>query len=313
MDGEEWLRAYQERVWQAIRHRGADFWEWTDLARVLEAWGRETAGPPVSDSAVLPLLACGAAGGDPGRALPVTAAWNLYNLASDLLDDLQDGDQAQKQVPWRTWEPALLLQVGLGLLFLGQACLAETTPRIQVLFAETGILAARGQKRYAGTSLPACLERMAATSGLIFSTAAQAGALAAGGSSDGVRRLTDYGAALGMLIQIADDYLDLIGGTVAPDFTRAQYGLPLVYALNQHQQTEDHAALRQGLASQDTALVLQCVQRLGGFRFTAALAGRHANRAVAALEGLNPPYAVELRRYVARIASRIPELAPDWG
>lgn len=308
MDPNESIQCYFSQVWQEVLRAAGDFLDWADLANVLEAWRKQAEGPPVSYSAVLPILACGAVGGEPARAVPVAAAWNLFNLASDLLDDLQDGDYTEKQVPWQPWDPARMLQVGLGMMFLGQAILTDTDSTVQALFAETGILAARGQQRFSGTSMEECLQRMAANTGLVFSAAARAGGMA-GTSGELVSRVADYGAALGMLIQLADDYVDLIGGTVAPDFMRTQHGLPLVYALNQQQQEPDYSTLLNSLETQNIDEVLLCVWRLGGFHFTAQMAALQAKQAIAALEGLCPPYVDHLRHYVERLTGKIPELA----
>lgn len=160
----------------------------------------------------LPILATTLVGGSDRKAIPLAAAWVLYDLASDIFDDLQDKDE--KPHPWCNWPPDRAMLAGLGLLFAGQHCLAqldapaEVLKEIQQRWSQTGLLAALNQHSTEQTTAERYFEEITAKSGIIFSSVMWSGGRLASSETDKLSALEEYGLALGILIQLCDDGRD---------------------------------------------------------------------------------------------------------
>lgn len=81
------------------------------------------------------------------------------------------------------------------------------------------------------------LENVSGKTGVLFSMACEAGAMAADAEESIVRNLSEFGLYYGIMFQIKDDFLDffsrkkVIGKPTLQDFQRGVYTLPLIYAL----------------------------------------------------------------------------------
>ncbi len=92
------VAALREAAAAELRHfitkQGADFpaldWVW----RSLQTRGKLLAAEDGFAWGMLPVLVCQAAGGDPRPALPVGVALECLIAATDILDDIEDGDAA---------------------------------------------------------------------------------------------------------------------------------------------------------------------------------------------------------------------------
>jgi len=133
----------------------------------------------------------------------------------------------------------------------------------------------------------------------LFQAAAQLGAIAADRDEHVQAQLARYGHELGMAFQIEDDLLDYraapeeSGKNLGTDLAEGKPTLPLIHALK-HGTPEQVAlvqtALREGRVER-LAEVLAAVEATGGITYSAALAARHADAAIAALGGLpDSPY-----------------------
>ncbi len=176
--------------------------------------------------AVLVLLSaelCGSA----TRAMPAACAVEAIHAASLILDDLPSMDDA----PLRRGRPAVHIAYGEAVAILAAFALlngayghlaraydAPLAARLTALFADAvgldGLVAGQAEDVLAtDTALTFdTLERIhRRKTGVLFSAAATAGALTAGGTADDIAALTAYARNLGLAFQVVDDLLDVTG------------------------------------------------------------------------------------------------------
>lgn len=246
-----------------------------------------------SYNALLPALATYAVGGSTEEAVPLTAAWVLSNLASDLFDDLQDQDE--KHHPWIQWPPDQVMMTGLGLLFAAQQSLAsldtthETHRLILERWARTGLLAAQQQAAERPHTTAAYFRQIAAKSGMIYATVTWSGACFAGAPAETVAALEEYGLAIGMLLQLRDDCWD-VGVESAGDLQAGRVTLPLLYALSRTDHPR-HSQLQTlwdtgARSPEETREIGAILQEMDAFRFVVAMARVYEQKALAALKPL---------------------------
>lgn len=209
------------------------------IARALEAFVPASPGGPVVDAmrytllapskrvrAVLVLLSaelCGSA----SRAMPAACAVEAIHASSLILDDLPSMDNA----PLRRGRASAHIEFGeavailaaFGLLndaysHLARAYEPALAARITALYADAvgldGLVAGQAEDVLATDQALTfdTLERIhRRKTGVLFSAAATAGALSAGGSPDDIAALTAYAKNLGLAFQIVDDLLDVTG------------------------------------------------------------------------------------------------------
>lgn len=283
---------------------------WGDLAEAVTA--RQTVFGQGSTiyASILPILACEAAGGEPKQAIPLAAAWILYDLAADVFDDVQDQDG--KDWPWNRWSPTKATNVGLGLLAAGQHCLAHlsapavTLTDIQYLWSQVFMLAARGQAYSRQvTSFEEYFQQTVGKSGLVYAAVARAGGRLAISDEDTLRRLHDYGLALGMIIQIKDDCYDVYSSELASDLTKGIHTLPVLYALDQKQspayrELKFYLERQAVLTPQDIGSVCRILDEMGAFARCLGMVQSYIHKALTALSGLDSGRTGHLSEYVTQ-------------
>jgi len=165
--------------------------------------------------------------GDRSRAMPAAVAVECLHASSLILDDLPSMDNA----PLRRGRPsahiahgeAVAILAAFGLLNLGYGHLASAYPpalaaRVTTLYADAvglgGLIAGQAEDVLATDAVIDfdTLERIhRRKTGVLFSAAAQAGAVSAGASDAAIASLTAYAKNLGLAFQIVDDLLDVVG------------------------------------------------------------------------------------------------------
>ncbi len=209
------------------------------IARALDAFVPSAPGGPVVDAmrytllapskrvrAVLVLLSAELCGSS-SRAMPAACAVEAIHASSLILDDLPSMDDA----PLRRGRPSAHIEFGeavailaaFGLLndaygHLARAYEPTLAARISALYADAvgldGLVAGQAEDVLATDQALTfdTLERIhRRKTGVLFSAAATAGALSAGGSADDIAALTAYAKNLGLAFQIVDDLLDVTG------------------------------------------------------------------------------------------------------
>lgn len=235
-----------------VNKRIVDIWTesgvWPDfieaMSRTLSFFG--SADDPDAKSAnwaLLPDLCCQAAGGQSGWADDLTTAWFLFYLAADLMDKIQDQDQA----PWQNkMSTGVALNAVSGLYFTASKALScrheEGVSKvghdgIVEEFYKGFLMMCSGQHRdliLDDLTLEKVWEIASAKSGMFFAMACWGGARLA---TDDLNRLNGYkkfGHHLGVLIQILDD-LEEFKPVIGVKKKRSESGilksLPVVYAM----------------------------------------------------------------------------------
>lgn len=148
----------------------------------------------------------------------------------------------------------------------------------------------------------------------LFEAAAHLGAIAAGQPESTQRKFAEYGHALGMAFQLVDDLIDyksapeVSGKNLGNDLAEGKPTLPLIHAMK-HGSREQAALIRKAI--QEARLdelegVLAAVESTGAIHYTAALASRHADAAVAALSGVpDSPYKDALQQLARFTVERV--------
>ncbi len=144
----------------------------------------------------------------------------------------------------------------------------------------------------------------------LFEAAAHLGAIAADQPLTMQKQLASYGHSLGMAFQLVDDLLDytasteLSGKNLGTDLAEGKPTLPLIHAIRKGK--PDQAAMIRA-AIRDARLdelksVLAVVESTGAIHYTAALASRHADAAIAALSGVPDSPHKDALQQLARFA-----------
>src|SRR5579871_2708634 len=221
----------------------------------------------------------------PGRepSLAAGVAVELVHMATLVHDDLIDRAHFRrgKAAAWSVYGANAARATGDYLFARAFAELTATGDAVAVgVLADATLALARGealqrtQAHDPATSVDAYLERCALKTGKLFEAACRLG----GGSGE-------YGLALGIAFQIADDVLDCSGTTIetgkiaGPDLRDGTPTLPLLLA------AREDAVVRSALAGgpQDGALLR--VAATGALERSREVALDYANRARACLNG----------------------------
>jgi geranylgeranyl pyrophosphate synthase len=183
-----------------------------------------------------PLLCFLTAAEQPSVAAGV--AVEMVHMATLVHDDLVDGARLRRGLPaaWSVYGADAAKAAGDYLYACAFAVLAETGDEHAVkTLADAALCLARGeamqrlQTHDPSTTIDAYLERCSLKTGKLIEAACLLG-------SGGDRALGDYGAALGLAFQIADDILDCAGQTQetgkipGTDLREGTPTMPLLYA-----------------------------------------------------------------------------------
>jgi len=256
----------------------------------------ETGGKRVR--ALLPVWLAENLAGRGEDAVCAGTGFELLHNATLVHDDLQDGDEVRRGRPavWTRWGPAQAINVGNALFFIGLdqiasgpqgAALVPVACAAMVRIVEGQALEFQlqlpGDHQDAVPPTLSSWERMATgKTAALFSVCCHAGAALAGESAGVVAQSARFGEALGLLFQLQDDLLDLVGDKGrdqrATDIAEGKISYPVAWALSESGGEVD--VLERLLAivrspRPDTtpgmiAEALDTLTRLGAIRATAA-------------------------------------------
>jgi geranylgeranyl pyrophosphate synthase len=175
-------------------------------------------------------------GGSATQALPCAAAWRAFYLAAKVLDDIQDGDLSRtSQHPAAE---AQAINIAAGLIAAGQLALQQLASPLaaQVSMAFNGAMLTAAGAQYSefsdpeASTLDTYLPILQAKSGKLFGVAARCGGQCSG-AVDPAALLEQFGSAVGILVQLADDLADFRRSDGHSDLATRTWGLPVLYAL----------------------------------------------------------------------------------
>ncbi len=248
---------------------------------------------------LLPILTCQFIGGDVEAAVHLAAAWNLFHLAANIFDDIED--EGFVIGPNGVMPLGEAVNTATTLLFLAQSALdplseTDRSPFLLELRRElnqTGIHICVSQHQdlvemtKPDVSLGTYWQITGAKSGRFFGWACRAGAVIGGGSPSQVVGCDSYGYNLGVLLQIFDDWVGLSPDEGVSDLALGKRTLPTIYALAvapPGQRQGLMTLLDQACQSREAEIEAQAeIIRLGGLHYTLVEAEMRRKRAETAL------------------------------
>jgi geranylgeranyl diphosphate synthase, type I len=266
---------------------------------------------------VLCLLACAAAGGDPGAALPAAAGLELLHNFSLLHDDIEDNSPLRRHRPtaWTIFGMPIACNAGDGMFSLAHMAFFRLEERgvqpATVLaalrrFDEMCVALTEGQfldmsfERRLSVTSDDYFRMIAGKTGALLAVTPEIGALVAGAAPATVAAYRRYGAALGLAFQLQDDILGIwgdesaTGKSAASDILSKKKTLPVIYALAHEAVGAELTALYAGVdfTESDVPAVLALLDQAGAQPYVEALvraATAEAHDALAAVASLVAP------------------------
>jgi geranylgeranyl pyrophosphate synthase len=201
---------------------------------------------------------CEAAGGDRSAAVPVAAAVELFMVALDMLDDVEDGEESPLD---SLLGSARALNASTGLILLAHQSLLNVVHGSELLelLLNAGLRACSGQDADLTPAveqppgLRQALEVAGAKSATLVAAICQLGACCAGADAAVKAGYAQFGWCLGMVAQLINDIVALAPNAVGKtDLALGRPTLPLAYAahyLSALSEAADAAAARAALWS----------------------------------------------------------------
>lgn len=177
----------------------------------------------------LTLLSCEYVSGKSEVALPGAIAMELFALAADIFDDIQDQDN--DNLPWRKLSDANAINLALCLLMLCFEAVSvipdnQLSRDISAIFHRTGITASNGQFREClydnrqQITLEQYFEIVKQKSGSLTACACRIGAILGGAQEAVTGQLKQFGTNFGIMSQISNNLNDFLDFTRKKDFEK---------------------------------------------------------------------------------------------
>ncbi|EGW41280.1 polyprenyl synthetase family protein [Desulfosporosinus sp. OT] len=191
--------------------------------------------------AQLTLMTCDSTGGGLEAGLRGAVAMELYALAADILDDIQDQDN--NDLPWRKVPPAQAINLATCILVLSYKALSTIANRrhledVNNVLNQIGLQACDGQFQEflndskERISFEEYFEIIKKKSGGLTASACKIGAILGGAEETLVDQLERFGMKLGVMSQIKNDLADFLNLETKSDFIKGRKTLPFVYLLH---------------------------------------------------------------------------------
>lgn len=272
---------------------------------------------------LLPMLCCGAAGGETDEAVDISTAWLLFYVAAHIFDNIEDLD-----IPEKWYEeigPGAAINAGCGLFFTASLAVNELyeQPKYQTAALEINrVFQQQMMKMSSGQHLDLTLPHInldqywkiaKGKSGAFFELACWAGARLV---CEDTRKLDSYkqfGKHLGLLLQLLDDLRDIrptANGNPLPQQNELSHSFALAYArsvFSDEQNADLQVALtRSALDSQSARQVLETLRSSGVDLFLMTEIEKHRELALQALVNASPvsPYRETLIRMLPDLRSK---------
>ena len=240
--------------------------------------------------------------GDEEKVLPGALAMELFALAADIFDDIQDQDN--HQMPWRKIPFAQAISLANCLLFLSyQALLTiENTyklSKIVQIFNETGLKASQGQykefeeqTRYS-FSIDEYIDILAKKSGSFAECACKIGGILAEAPQEAINDMGEIGTNIGIIAQISNDLRDITDFENKSDFVYKKKTLPFLYLINvlEKERAEEFANLirvarinQTNLSQKEQESLLAIIKEEGAIHFCLIFQDMFRQKALKLLE-----------------------------
>ncbi len=272
----------------------------------------------------LPLIIYRALGGEAAQVVPFAAALELLHNATLIHDDAEDRVRTRRgeETLWVRYGLDQAINAGDGMQHIAMQCLLrlQHAPALTTSVASmasrrmVGIIDAQVRARRADRSLSAWEELTRDRTGGLFALALGGAARLAGADPPTVARLQSIGGQLGVLFQVQDELLDLLGGPGGAGRGRAiadgKMGLLLAHGLH-HAPDPVRSALQGILRARDNdaaeiARAIEILQTRGSLAYAAETMSEAEQAIAEAATRLDPNH--DLRRVVEGFADIV--LAP---
>jgi geranylgeranyl diphosphate synthase type I len=297
-------------------------------------WRDERLGPANVDPGKLlrpqlVLLACRAAGGDPRSALPLAAGIQLIHDFSLIHDDIEDNSDTRRGRPtvWKLWGLAQAVNTGDGMFAVAHLAIHRLAdagvPAAVVLdvlrrFDEAILTICEGQfldlsfEGELGIGEDDYLAMIGRKTAALIAAATGLGAIVGGADAATAQAMFAFGESLGLAFQVQDDVLGVwgdpavTGKPAAADLHRRKISLPVIHALHTAERRDELARLYGQPDEGDVAEMLAILKEAGARRYTADVAERFHQQALAALDTARGDTAAlaELRTITERLLDR---------
>jgi octaprenyl-diphosphate synthase len=250
---------------------------------------------------LLVLLAARAAGLAPlGPQVPAAVVIEFIHTATLLHDDVVDGSHQRRgrDTANEVWGNAASVLVGDFLYSRAfQLMVKLKSLRVMDIMADATNVIAEGEvlqlmnANDPDTTEARYLDVIYRKTARLFEAGAQIAAVLAGADARTEHAFAGYGRHVGNAFQLVDDSLDYFGSpalrgkNVGDDLTEGKPTLPLIFALR-HGTPAQRSLLRGAIETgglADFEAVVQAIESAGGLEYTARLAQREVDQALAAL------------------------------
>jgi geranylgeranyl diphosphate synthase type I len=200
------------------------------------------------------------------RALPAAAAIELTHNFTLIHDDIEDGDteRRHRSTLWNIWGMPQAINTGDGMFALARLALwkvldegvdGEIAARLGAALDHACLTLAEGQyldisfEQRLDISVAMYLDMISRKTAALMSCAAEMGALLGTRDAEIIKRLRNFGWAMGVAFQVRDDMLGVwattaeLGKTPVGDIYRRKKSLPILHAL-EHANERDQRLLR---------------------------------------------------------------------
>jgi geranylgeranyl diphosphate synthase type I len=197
------------------------------------------------------------------RALPAAVSIELTHNFTLIHDDIEDGDTERRHRPtlWNIWGVPQAINTGDGMFGLARYTLwgllehgveGELAARMAAILDQTIMEIAEGQfldisfEQRQDISVAMYIAMIQRKTAVLMRCAAQMGAMLGTRDQEVIRRLQSFGSAIGLAFQIRDDILGVwatsaeLGKTQAGDIYRRKKSLPILHALEQASEQDQH-------------------------------------------------------------------------
>jgi geranylgeranyl diphosphate synthase type I len=197
------------------------------------------------------------------RALPAAVSIELTHNFTLIHDDIEDGDteRRHRSTLWNIWGVPQAINTGDGMFGLARYTLwgllehgveGELAARMAAILDQTIMEIAEGQfldisfEQRQDISVAMYIAMIQRKTAVLMRCAAQMGAMLGTRDQEVIRRLQSFGSAIGLAFQIRDDILGVwatsaeLGKTQAGDIYRRKKSLPILHALEQASEQDQH-------------------------------------------------------------------------
>jgi competence protein ComQ len=228
-------------------------------------------------------------GGELDEPYEAAAAVELFVLASDILDDLQDQDAPDK--PWMQVPQPIAIHVASALLTLSQQAMLGSTPNAEIRIAllemmNTQLLmAANGQMLDLANEITdeqSYLDMVKQKSAAMLQLACMTGVLLAGQPWHPI--VAEYAIEIGMAAQIQNDLRDLLRWDDKSDFLKRKLTMLTLYLIELDEEEDQwiKAYFQGDISTEDILLkkelFLETCERTGTILYGSVMSRMHYNR-----------------------------------